>query len=114
MKGMSLREELEKRGLVFPDEEPKAKKHEEICRRLTDLYRRKNRDYGDSFGKSYEKHGMAMPLIRIGDKLSRLENLCKPGVDAEVKDESIIDTMMDLANYSIMTIIELEGVDDLK
>ena len=112
MEGMSLREELEKRGLVFPDEEPKVKKHEEICRRLTDLYRRKNRDYGDSFAHSYDRFGMAMPLIRIGDKISRLENLCKSGAAAEVKDESIIDTLMDLANYSIMTIIELEGVDD--
>ena len=105
-------EEARQRLLDFVKVPAKVEKHREICRRMTDLYARKNKDYGDSFAHSYDKFGMAMPLIRIGDKLSRLENLCKTGADAAVKDESIIDTLMDLANYSIMTIIELEGVDD--
>ena len=40
---------------------------------------------------------------------SRFKQLIKQ--EAEVKDESIIDTLMDLANYSIMTIIELENME---
>lgn len=81
--------------------------HETICRSLTDLYRRKNADYGDSFGKSFQEYGMAMPCIRLEDKLNRLKALTRSG-NAQVKDESIQDTLLDLANYAIMTVIEMQ------
>ena len=51
-----------------------------------------------------------MPRIRRGDKLARFKSLTKSEVQ-EVKDESIRDTLIDLANYAIMTVLEL---DDLK
>ncbi len=83
----------------------KSSKHMEICKELNSLYARKNHDYGDSFGKGFKEYGMVMPIIRLEDKLSRLKTLIK----AENKvDESIEDTLMDLANYSIMTLIELK------
>lgn len=85
----------------------KIKKHDEICKSLNELYIRKNKDYGDSFGKGFNEYGAVMPAIRLEDKLNRYKSLIKQ--DALVKDESIIDTLMDLANYSIMTIIELEN-----
>lgn len=50
---------------------------------------------------------MAMPRIRLSDKLNRFKMLSK-GKDALVNDESIRDTLIDLANYAIMTIMELE------
>lgn len=81
--------------------------HETICHGLTDLYRRKNADYGDSFGKSFREYGMAMPCIRLEDKLNRLKALTRNG-NAQVKDESIQDTLLDLANYAIMTVIEMQ------
>lgn len=81
--------------------------HETICNDLADLYRRKNADYGDSFGKSFQEYGMAMPCIRLEDKLNRLKSLTKNG-GAQVKDESIQDTLLDLANYAIMTVIEMQ------
>lgn len=56
------------------------------------------------------EEGMAMPRIRLGDKLARFKSLTKSEVQ-EVKDESIRDTLIDLANYAIMTVLEL---DDLK
>lgn len=84
----------------------KVDKHKEICEKLNKLYAAKNKDYGDSFGKGFEEYGPIMPAIRLDDKLQRFKQLIKN--DAKVKDESIIDTLMDLANYSIMTIIELE------
>lgn len=85
----------------------KVEQHKEICERLNKLYAAKNKDYGDSFGEGFKEYGLTMPAIRLDDKLSRFKQLIK--FDAEVKDESIIDTLMDLANYSIMTIIELEN-----
>ena len=70
---------------------------------MTDLYARKNRDYGNSFDKSMDKFGMVVSVIRMGDKVNRLHSLVKKKGEAEVKDESIADTFMDLACYAIMT-----------
>lgn len=80
--------------------------HKNICDSLNDLYKKKNQDYGDSFSKSYKEYGLTMSCIRLEDKLNRLKSLNKNG-NAQVKDESIQDTLMDLANYAIMTILEL-------
>lgn len=84
----------------------KSALHASICAGLTDLYTRKNHDYGDSFAKSYQEWGLAMPCIRLDDKLNRLKSLAKN--PAQVQDESIRDTLIDLANYAIMTVIEME------
>ena len=83
-----------------------VKRHEEICQFLNALYAKKNADYGDSFHKTYLDYGIAMPLIRLDDKLSRLKSLYKKG-NRQVQDESIRDTLLDLANYAIMTAMEL-------
>ncbi len=88
----------------------KVLKHRLICKELNDLYCRKNADYGDSFGESFKKYGMAMPLIRLGDKLSRAEKLVLKG-DRQVDDESLRDTLIDLANYTIMTLVEMGESD---
>lgn len=72
---------------------------------MTDLYARKNCDYGNSFDKSMDKFGMVVSAIRIGDKVNRLQSLVKKKGQAAVKDESIVDTFMDLACYAIMTLI---------
>lgn len=86
----------------------KVERHKQICNFLTDLYERKNTDYDDSFGKSYRIYGMTMPCIRLEDKLNRLKSLTIRGNKQAVMDESIRDTLEDLANYAIMTIIELD------
>lgn len=88
----------------------KVQKHKIICEEINDLYARKNQDYGDSFHQTFTEEGMAMARIRLGDKLARFKSLTKSGVQ-QVKDESIRDTLIDLANYAIMTVLEL---DDLK
>ncbi|MDN5318011.1 MAG: hypothetical protein PWR08_2136, partial [Thermoanaerobacterium sp.] len=57
----------------------------------------------------YKKLGIISAITRMGDKYNRLVNLCtKSESERQVKDETIKDTLMDLANYAIMTIIELE------
>jgi hypothetical protein len=83
----------------------KVEKHAQICMKLNELYARKNADYGDSFGKSFQEYGLTMACIRLEDKLNRIKSLSKQA--AQVSDESIVDTLMDLANYSIMTLVEL-------
>ena len=84
----------------------KVRHHADICEELNEIYARKNHDYGDSFGKGYAEYGMVMAVIRLEDKLNRLKSLIK--AEPLVKDESINDTLMDLANYAIMTVIERE------
>lgn len=80
--------------------------HRMICDELNKLYEKKNHDYGDSFHKSYEEFGLTMAAIRLDDKLNRFKTLIK--VESKVKDESIRDTLIDLANYSIMAAMELD------
>ena len=45
-------------------------------------------------------------LVRMADKMSRISTLIDQ--DAKVKDESIMDTLQDLANYSVILKIYLE------
>lgn len=80
--------------------------HEMICKTMTDLYEKKNHDYGDSFAKMRKEFDNAI-LIRIYDKYSRLKTL-KGGAEQKVNDESIKDTLFDLANYCIMELVEME------
>lgn len=79
--------------------------HAQICTEMNALYERKNHDYGDSFGKSYKEWGLPMVCIRLGDKFERLKAFAKSG-ELTVNDESIEDTLLDLANYAIMTLVE--------
>lgn len=86
-------------------------KHEVICAELSELYKAKNADYGDSFHKSFEKYGLIMAVIRLGDKFNRFEQLAG-GQENCVKSESIRDTLLDLANYAIMTVAEIDGIKE--
>lgn len=90
------------------EEKTFLEKHKSICDELNELYDRKNRDYGDSFHHTYLEEGMAMVRIRLSDKLSRFKKLTKTG-ESKVKDESVRDTLIDLANYAIMAIIEIDN-----
>lgn len=86
----------------------KVEHHAKLCKELNDLYARKNADYGDSFGKSFEEEGLAMARIRLGDKFNRFKILSRL-VERKVLDESIRDTLIDLANYALMTVLEMEA-----
>lgn len=86
----------------------KVEHHAKLCKELNDLYARKNADYGDSFGKSFEEEGLAMARIRLGDKFNRFKTLSR-SVERKVLDKSIRDTLIDLANYALMTVLEMEA-----
>lgn len=87
---------------------PKVMAHQRLCLMLNDIYERKNHDYGDSFHKTFVEEGMAMPRIRLGDKFERFKNLSRDTTQSLVTDESIQDTLLDLANYAIMTVLEMQ------
>lgn len=78
-------------------------KFKDITDKMNEIYQMKNSDYGNSFDKSCDEFGITAALVRIGDKFNRIKTLVKK--DNKVKDESIEDTLLDLANYSILTLI---------
>jgi len=80
--------------------------HRKILDEIHDTYKRKNADYGNSFEEQFKEYGLLSSQIRLDDKMRRLKQLVKE--KAQVKDESIRDTLLDLANYAIMTVMELD------
>ena len=89
----------------------RIQRFEEITTAMLDLYKRKNADYGNSVAKTFDEYGLVSFLVRIEDKLNRVATLTKKSTtEQQVKDEKIEDTLLDLANYSIMALIELDRV----
>lgn len=74
-----------------------------VQREAKELFRKKNQDYGDAFAA----YGPVGVLVRIGDKLQRLQSIQKNQV-ALVADEKIRDTLIDLHNYAAMAVMLLD------
>jgi len=74
--------------------------HRALLDRIHETYIQKNKAYGNSFDRSIERWGYTAALVRMEDKLNRLEQLLLN--DAAQNDEAAEDTALDLANYSIM------------
>lgn len=84
-----------------------ADKFEAITKKMHSIFRKKNHDYGNSFEQSLNEEGLAASRIRMGDKWNRFKQLSK-GAKAQVNDESLRDTLIDMAVYSIMTVMWLD------
>lgn len=84
-----------------------AQKMHDAHKELQEIFIKKNTDYGNSFEESLEKHGLIAAIVRMEDKMSRLNTLSKQ--EALVSDESLIDTLKDLSNYALMSAVWLEG-----
>ena len=78
-----------------------------ITKGMCELYAKKNHDYGNSFDEGCAKLGSAYPLSRILDKTNRLI-ACMGKEDKMQVNESIEDTLKDLACYSVMTLSYLK------
>tara|TARA_B100001059_G_C17838673_1_gene590215 strand:- start:8927 stop:9361 length:435 start_codon:yes stop_codon:yes gene_type:complete len=68
-----------------------------------ELFKQKNADYGDAFAK----YGTIGVLVRLGDKIQRLQHISKTDITL-VKSESLRDTLIDLHNYAAMAIMLLD------
>ena len=71
---------------------------------------KKNSDYGNSFEESLDKHGIVASIVRMGDKMNRLEALTDVSRTQHVGSESLLDTLEDLSNYAALTACWLKGV----
>lgn len=74
--------------------------------KLVNIYAKKNHDYGDSFNEGCNELGVGYAFSRIFDKTKRFQTLAKgimnKNLSIEVQDETVEDTIMDLANYCVM------------
>ena len=75
--------------------------------KLADTLQAKNQAYGDSFTKSIHEDGLLVLKIRLGDKFNRISKLIKNRKLKE-NDESLEDTLLDMAGYSILGLKYLE------
>lgn len=82
--------------------------HEALCNNIHKLYDKKNSDYGDSVSDTFDKFGIDAFLVRMYDKINRVYSLTRPDVKQMVKDEKIEDTLLDLANYALIALTELQ------
>lgn len=87
------------------EKDRKKEMHREIVEGIHTMYEKKNKDYGSSFDESLDEFGLISSLIRLTDKRNRFKSLING--EAEVKDEKLEDTLLDMANYAIMTVMWL-------
>lgn len=85
-----------------------ADRFEEITKKMLETFKKKNHDYGNSFIETMQELGLVAGIGQIVHKCNRLKSLVKAG-DAKVTDESLHDTLLDMANYCIMTKMWLDG-----
>ena len=86
----------------------KEERFKEITEQMAKTFVAKNKDYGNSFDKTIDEEGYVAFQVRALDKLHRFKSIiCNQ--KQEVKDESVIDTLHDLANYCIMCSIKIES-----
>ena len=88
----------------------KVDKFKQITDEMVKLYEKKSSDYGNSTHDTYMKYGAVAYLVRMEDKINRVRTLVQNrDYDYLVDDEKVKDTLIDLANYSILMLLELEG-----
>ena len=83
-----------------------ADRFKEITDKMFETFKAKNHDYGSSFSNLFKECGMTYAYGHMAEKLERVKSLMKD--DAKVKGESMKDSLYDLANYAILTIMKLE------
>lgn len=90
--------------------EEKIQKHQELLNTLHEVYIAKNHDYGDSVHDTYNKYGIVSFLVRLEDKLNRARTLSKN--TQLVNDEKLRDTLLDMANYALLAVLEIDGEEN--
>lgn len=94
--------------------EERKEQHKKILDELNEIYVIKNKMYGNSFANTVLKYGDIAFLTRASDKFERLESIIINKNNANETDESLRDTLMDLANYLVMEVMILDNKGEIK
>lgn len=92
------------------EEEVRNRRFNEILETMADTFRRKNHDYGNAFHDVFRKRGWNYALGLMENKINRIDVLS--GNDPMVSGEGIEDSLLDLANYAILTLLEIREPND--
>lgn len=92
----------------FLKEMSKEDQFKAITENMIKTFIAKNHDYGNSFEKTCDKFGLVVPVVRMNDKMERINTLYNNTGIAKV-DEKLEDTLLDLANYCILTIMYIKS-----
>ena len=92
----------------------REKEFKAITEKMASVFIAKNKDYGNSFEKSIDEEGYVAFQVRAMDKMNRFKSVLL-NKKQEVNDESVKDTLLDLANYCIMCSMKIsEDLDNKK
>lgn len=91
--------------MIMTQEKPTT--FREIVESMAKLQEAKEHDYKDTFNQTIDRHGYVAALTRMYDKYGRAENLLLNSDEKKINEESVEDTLIDLACYSIMLVIRL-------
>ena len=98
--------------------------HEDLCNRARALSRKKNHDYSGGKDATHaflnfikcEELGLCKTetgiLVRLSDKLSRLNTLADSNLKYEVDDERVLDTVLDIINYTVILYAYIQSSKD--
>ena len=78
----------------------------EITDKMFETFKAKNHDYGSSFSNLFKECGMTYAYGHMAEKLERVKSLMKD--EAKVNGEGMKDSLLDLANYAILTVMEID------
>ena len=82
--------------------------HKKLCDLMHETYIKKNSDYGNSFSDLYDEYGSIISEIHIREKFNRFKQL---RTNESQVGESIEDTLIDMANYCLLTLLEMKKLN---
>lgn len=113
-KSKELNEAIDDMEMLFKNKVSQVRNPEfnKLLDEMRKIHDTKNRDYSGElslYQNFMETEDMGIPawkgvIVRMTDKFCRLKGFAKKEA-LEVKDESIEDTLLDLANYSLLCIL---------
>ena len=102
-----LKEVHQKEGERKADSEKEdVDRFKEITDKMFETFKAKNHDYGSSFSNLFKECGMTYAYGHMAEKLERVKSLMKD--EAKVNGEGMKDSLLDLANYAILTVMEID------
>lgn len=109
-----MNKELENKPICFASdynngEKQDVKAFRSIVNEMLDTYVKKNHDYGNAYESGFAKFGPVQLLSRIYEKYERLYNILYKSVTVEVSDETICDTLTDMAAQCVILRMLIEG-----
>lgn len=85
-----------------------------ITEEMAALYEKKNKDYGDAFANEVKLSGWGYATGLLGNKVGRIRNLLLHTEQHPEVEESVEDNLIDLANYAVMTLMEVRKQKEIQ